>query len=215
MSKNVSVQKISREVAKAHKVMCSVDPSETTRQAPLFDKEIIAYFFGAIHDGTFSSNQRFRIAQKGTEWLLVLKTLLKKIGYNSWIYQEGKDRDIFVLETLANFLQFNFNPQRLKTLSEKTAYIRGFFDAEGGIPKKYQDRFYIQLTQNNKITLQRIKHALKELGVETGRIHNPSKRVAPHYWRIYVLACSHKTFIQKIGSWHPRKIRTLRQREMI
>jgi len=64
---------------------------------------------GALHDGTFSSNKRFRISQKGTEWLEVMKHLLKSINYSSWIYQEGKTRDVYVLETLADFLDFNSN----------------------------------------------------------------------------------------------------------
>jgi len=51
------------------KVNCSQsnDPSETTRRAPFLDKEIKAYFLGALHDGTFSQNKRFRISQKGQE----------------------------------------------------------------------------------------------------------------------------------------------------
>ena len=49
------------------------DPSETTRQAP----SIKAYFLGALHDGTFSSNKRFRISQNGTDWLKILKKLFK------------------------------------------------------------------------------------------------------------------------------------------
>lgn len=66
------------------------DPSETTRRAPLSKKAIKAYLLGTLHDGTYSSNKRFRISQKGTEWLKVLKKLFAKIGYNSWIYKEAK-----------------------------------------------------------------------------------------------------------------------------
>ena len=47
------------------------DPSETIRQAPL----IKAYLLGALHDGTFSSNKRFRISQIGTDWLKILQKL--------------------------------------------------------------------------------------------------------------------------------------------
>ncbi len=131
-------------------------PSETTRRAPLSQEEIKAYFLGALHDGTFSSNKRFRIAQKGTEWLKELQMLLKQIGYTSWIYREGKNREVYVLETLAQFLDFHFNPLQLKTAEECKAYIRGFFDAEGGIPQDVTARFYIQLVQNDKQKLQRI-----------------------------------------------------------
>jgi len=86
------------------------DPSETTRQAP-FSKGIIkAYLLGALHDGTFSSNRRFRISQKGTEWLKTLQRLFSQLDYNSWLYKEGANRKVYVLETLADFLDFQFNP---------------------------------------------------------------------------------------------------------
>jgi len=191
------------------------DPSETIRQAPLSKKEIRTYLLGALHDGTFSSNERFRISQKGTEWLKILKRLFSQLGYNAWIYKEGSDRKVYVLETLADFLDFNFNPLRLKKNEEKTGYIRGFFDAEGGIPRNEKARFYIQLTQNDKGKLEKLKILLNDLRIKTGKIHNPSRSVDPDYWRMYVLVNSQKRFIQKIGSWHPRKIRTLRKRMMI
>jgi intein-encoded DNA endonuclease-like protein len=123
------------------------DPSETIRQVPLSKGEIQAYLLGALHDGTFSSNRRFRISQKGSEWLSILQKLLKKLGYNSWIYREGANRKVYVLETLAKFLDFKFDPMKLKNKREKIGYIRGFFDAEGGIPKNEKARFYIQLAQ--------------------------------------------------------------------
>ena len=91
------------------------DPSETTRQAP----SIKAYLLGALHDGTFGSNKRFRISQIGTDWLKILQGLFRKLGYNSWIYKEGKYRKVYVLETLAYFLDFNFNPLELKAKGEK------------------------------------------------------------------------------------------------
>jgi hypothetical protein len=110
------------------------DPSETTRRAPFSQQAIKAYLLRALHDATFSSNRRYRFSQKGTEWLKFLQGLLKKLGYNSWIYREGFDRDVYVLETLASFLDFSFDPLKLESRSEQISYVRGFFDAEGGIP---------------------------------------------------------------------------------
>jgi intein-encoded DNA endonuclease-like protein len=188
------------------------DPSETTRRAPLSRGAIKAYLLGALHDGTFSSNRRFRISQKSTGWLKVLKKLFHQLGYNSWIYKEGAERKIYVLETLADFLDFQFNPLRLSGNKEKSGYVRGFFDAEGGIPRKAEARFYIQLVQNSRKKLEKIKTILNDLHIETGIIHNPSRNVDPDYWRMYVLAKSHRLFVKNIGSWHPRKIRTLTPR---
>jgi len=188
------------------------DPSETTRRPPTHN-EIRAYIQGAAHDGTFNRyNQRVRIAQKGTAWLRILQKLLQRIGCTSWVYREGKDRDVFVLETQAKFVDFMFDPQRLNTRSERVAYIRGFFDAEGGIPRSKYSRFYIQLVQNNKRKLIVIKKLLDQLHIKTGVIHNPSKRVDPDYWRMFVRAESWKVFVQTIGSWHPRKYKILQAR---
>ena len=191
------------------------DPSETTRRTPFSQKDIKAYLLGALHDATFSSNKRYRFSQKGTEWLAVLKELLQKIGYNSWMYKEGKNRDVYVLETLASFLDFFFNPITLRNKSEKISYIKGYFDAEGGIPRNKKDRFYIQLTQSDKDKLSKIKKILSELGIQVGKIHNPSKKVDPSYWRMYILSKSKQRFVEKIGTWHPKKQITLRNRMMI
>ncbi len=185
-------------------------PSETTRRAPAED-EIIAYLQGALHDATFSSNKRYRFSQKGTDWLKVLQKLLSQIGYRSWIYQEGKTRSVFVLETLAKFLDFKFDPMKLDSAEEKSGYIRGFFDAEGSIPRQ-KGRFYIQLTQKDKIKIAKLKKILHSLGLKVGKIHNPSEKVDPEYWRIYILAESHRKFLQEIGSWHPRKAKIIKSR---
>src|SRR5574340_598017 len=173
-----------------------------------------AYLQGALHDGTFNKyNQRFRFCQVGTDWLKVLQYCLKVIGNHSWIYREGKHRKVFVLETLAKFLDTAFNPLMLKTKAEKKAYIRGFFDAEGGIPKNPGSLFYIQLVQNNKEKLEKIKLMLKNLGITTGVIHNPSVKVDPDYHRMFVLSGSRAKFVEEIYTWHPRKVRTLRLRK--
>jgi len=186
-------------------------PSETIRRAP----QIKAYLLGALHDGTFSSNKRFRISQVGTDWLKILQGFFRELGYNSWIYREGKNRKVYVLETLADFLDFNFNPLTLRKAEEKIGYIRGFFDAEGGIPRNEKARFYIQLVQNDKEKLEKLKILLNDLRIKTGKIHNPSQSVDPDYWRMYILADSQKIFLTKIKTWHPRKIKALKKRMMI
>ncbi|MCI5108837.1 MAG: hypothetical protein MRY49_03260 [Candidatus Pacebacteria bacterium] len=201
----LKVQKISREVV--------IDPSETTRQAPCGD-EIKAYLLGALHDASLNKGKRYRFTQKGKEWIFVLKELFQEIGYNSWIYRET-NRDVYTLETLAGFLDFKFNPLNLKTDSEISAYVRGFFDAEGGIPRNKEADFYIQLVQKDKDKIKKLSSMLSSLGISTGKMHNPSKRVDPNYWRIYVSWKSHKDFACKIGSWHPRKAKIFQTRVMI
>ncbi|MFZ5559743.1 MAG: LAGLIDADG family homing endonuclease [Patescibacteria group bacterium] len=191
-------------------------PSETTRRTPFnYEKEIKAYLLGTLHDGTFSSNKRFRIAQKGKDWLEVLKKLFKIVGFNAWIYKEGKERNVYVLETLASFLDFKFDPLKLKSKKEKIAYIKGFFDAEGGIPQNKNNRFYVQLAVKDKHKIEKIKKILESLKIKIGKIHNPSKNVKPDYWRMYVLSKSHTDFARLIGSWHPKKAKLLVERKII
>ncbi len=120
-----------------------------------------------------------------------------------------------MLETLASFLDFSFNPLEFKNKSEQISYLRGYFDAEGGIPRDGRMRFYIQLVQRDRDKLIKIKKILTDLGIEAGKIHNPSKAVDHNYWRMYILRDSQSQFAKVIGSWHPRKIAILRKRMVI
>ena len=190
------VQTISREVV--------IDPSETTRRAPSIE-ELKAYLQGALHDASFNKGKRFRFAQKDRRWLEKLKEILETLNHRSWIYKEGKDRDVYVLETLAPFLDFGCDPRDLSTKGEKVAYIRGFFDAEGGIPRIGKAKFYIQLVQKDRRKMQALKDVLSNLGISTGKIHNPSVRIDPDYWRLFISTSSHIDFALIINSWHPRK----------
>jgi len=203
------VQKISREVP----VKLIGDPSETTRRAPFTNKEIQAYLQGALHDA-YRRKNRIRFSQKGTEWLMVLQSLLDQLGHRSWMYREGK-RDVYDLETTAGFLDFKFNVSNLETNEEKAAYIRGFFDAEGGIPHNRNAKFYIQLVQKDREKMRSIKSMLQSLGIKTGVLHNPSRRVDPNYWRCFVSTASHANFARVIGSWHPLKRVRFEERMMI
>lgn len=203
------MQTISREVgAKA------LDPSETTRRAPYSKEEIQAYLQGALHDASLNKGKRYRFTQKGLKWLSFLKILFTQLGYKSWIYREGK-REVYTLETLAQFLDFKFDPLILKSAEEQASYIRGFFDAEGGVPHGTQARFYIQLVQKDQTKIEKLAKMLTVLGISCGKIHNPSKCIDPNYWRIFVSSKSHKDFAKIIGSHHPIKSEILRKRMMI
>ncbi|MBI2025125.1 MAG: LAGLIDADG family homing endonuclease [Candidatus Harrisonbacteria bacterium] len=190
------------------------ESSETTRQTPLKKLEILAYLHGAMHDASLNKRTRIRFVQKYPQWLEKLQILLKKIGYNSWIYKEGKNRNLYTLETTCKELDFSFDPMSLKTDKEKAMYLRGFFDAEGGIPRNNKI-FYVQLVQKNQNKMTSVRNLLSDLGIATGKLHNPSRRVDPDYWRLFVSTKHHRLFAKTIGSWHPVKAKIFSERMKI
>jgi len=216
MSDNVSECRQSAGKSPQHYMQCLVDPSETTRRSPLTHErgEIIAYLHGAMHDASLNKGKRIRFVQKYPDWLKTLQKLLADIGSRSWIYKEGQNRDLYVLETICHELDFSFDPSDLSEVDEKMAYLRGFFDAEGGIPRNGK-RFYIQLTQKDYEKMRKIKDLLNSLDIRSGKLHNPSKRIDPNYWRIFISSDSHYRFASIIGSYHPIKNGIMRKRMKI
>jgi len=167
------------------------------------ERELVCYLDGASRDGTFSRLHRtLRISQKGLEWLLVLQGALERLGARSWHYREGT-RDVWTLETCWMGSCQPCAP------AEAAAFARGYFDAEGGVPRSPDARFYVQFVQKDLQDLSRVRTDLESLGLSCGRLHNPSVAVDPHYWRFYIRARSHLAFCESVGSWHPRKRRLL------
>jgi hypothetical protein len=178
-------------------------------------REYQAYLQGALHDGTRSIlHNTHRICQKGSDWLSLLSLMLNEVGHGSWIYQEGKTREVYVLETTASFLDIDYDPDLLETEAECKAYVRGYFDAEGGLPQSPNARFYVQFTQKDRCELTKVKAILESINIQCGILHNPSAQIDPDYWRFFVRAKSYRVFAEKIGSWHPRK-QPILQRMMI
>jgi hypothetical protein len=162
---------------------------------------------GVLRDGTFSPRHgTWRLSQKSRAWLLVVQLVLERLDAHGWIYREGKDRSVWVLETC--FRPSHNRPARWQANDDDAAFIRGYFDAEGGIPRPVSARFYPQLAQKNREDLVDLRERMQGLGLMCGRIHVPSATVDPNYWRFYVAAASHHCFYESVGSWHPRK-RTL------
>jgi LAGLIDADG-like domain len=160
-----------------------------------------AYLLGALHDGTMSRAHRtVRFGQSDRRWLEVIRDLLGHLGQRSWLYREGQNRDFWVVETSDRWLD-DPDPR----LENPLAYARGYFDAEGGVPHGPESRFYVQYVQSDHDDLAEVREMLVSAGIECGKLHNPSRRVDPHMWRFYVLARSHRRFIEAVGSWHPRK----------
>ncbi len=166
-----------------------------------------ACLHGAMRDGTFNRlHGTIRIAQADIRWLNVLQAVIGRMGSKSWIYREG-DRRVWVIESTCRAGALDLAVPR-----EAAAFARGYFDAEGGIPHEAEVRFYIQFTQKDRNDLGHVRGVLERLGVRSGRLHNPSVRADPDYWRFYVVSVSHRAFAERIGSWHPRKRELLLRR---
>jgi hypothetical protein len=166
-------------------------------RAPCITK---AYLLGMLHDGT-KRKTTYRIAQKGPAFAKMLVQGIKRLGGRAWFYQEGKQRDVYITEFSRSLL----HEVKIATNQDKLDYVRGYFDAEGGMPKSSKVRFYIYFAQKNLVDLQQVQSMLTEFGIQTGVIHNPSKNIDPDYWRFFVKANSYDNFIKTIGSSHPDK----------
>ncbi len=165
-----------------------------------------AYLQGALKDATKSAAHRtYRYGQSQRSWLETIQVILGVLGHRSWIYREGQDRNFWVLETSARFLSEAYEATALSGTVEGLDYVRGYFDADGGMPRDPQARLYVQYAQKDRQSLERVAKILASWEIQSGRIHNPSVEVDPHYWRFFVRAASHERFMKLVGSWHPIK----------
>lgn len=203
-SENVGVRTISREVVSPPNLVEALTPQRL--HAELLATSALgawSYLFGAAHDATISSRHKtVRFGQAGVEWLDVLRLLLEERGQKAWMYREGSTRDFWVLETSARWMA---ERPAFTSSEERRAYARGYFDAEGGIPKSAAARFYIQFVQKDRADIANLQAILEDEGIVCGKLHRPSRVVDHPVWRFYVAAASQRDFVSRVGSWHPRK----------
>ena len=179
-------------------------------------KGLEAYLQGALRDATWSARHRtHRFSQSNRDWLLVVEDALGLLGHRGWIYREGKTRNVWVLETTAKFLTLDYDPLDLVRSPSASSYVRGYFDTDGGIPRNANARLYIQLCQKDRQSLEKVVRLLQAGSICCGRIHNPSVRADPTYWRFFVRSCSHTAFFNSVGSWHPMKRQQIENRMKI
>ncbi|OGM24342.1 hypothetical protein A2715_02405 [Candidatus Woesebacteria bacterium RIFCSPHIGHO2_01_FULL_39_32] len=166
-----------------------------------------AYLLGLLHDATSRKNA-YRISTKSKLFAELIQQGIKDLGRKAWIYKEGKDRNLWIIE----FSKSLIKDFQVSNKEEKLDYIRGFFDAEGGIAKSENVRFYIYFCQKDLNDLLEVKNYLNLVNIKTGIVHNPSKRIDPNYWRFFVSSKSYRDFAIKIGSLHPEKLKILRMK---
>lgn len=159
-----------------------------------------SYLLGAMHDGTVRAHT-LRISQKEIAYVEFLAGMIRELGGHAWTYREGKRRHLYVVEFSKSLLR-SFQPS---SRQDHVDYLRGYFDAEGGIPSSPRSEPYIYLAQKNRADLDSARHMLTSLGIVCGKLHNPSRSVDPAYWRFYVRRQSLARFARIVGSYHPRK----------
>ena len=162
-----------------------------------------AYILGALHDG-FEAKHTYRISQKYYSFVKDLADIIKQMGYNAWVYREGSNRQVFIVE----FSKLVLSGFEVISTKDKIDYIQGYFDAEGSVPLN-GSRMYIYFCQKDQRDLAEVKKFLEELGIICGEIHNPSKKEDPNYWRFFISCKSYKDFARIIGSKHPVKKKIL------
>lgn len=164
-----------------------------------------AYLLGVLHDATECRNT-YRISQKSRKYVEFLAKGIKSLGYKAWVYKEGKLRNLYIVE----FSKFVLKDTKIRSIQNKIDYVRGYFDAEGSVNRDPKVRYYLYFAQKNLADLQEVKDYLIEFGINCGKIHNPSKKIDPDYWRFFIRAKSYEKFIKIIGSNHPIKGHFLR-----
>jgi hypothetical protein len=167
----------------------------------------LCYLFGVLHDAT-ERQTTYRVASKCKAFCEFLSKGIRKIGFGAWVYKEGKDRNLWIVEFSKNLLK----EVKIKSKQNKIDYIRGYFDTEGGIAKNPNVRYYIYFAQKDKKDLLQVKKFLEELKISCGKLHNPSRKVDPDYWRFFVRAKSYEDFARLINSSHPEKRKYLRMK---
>ncbi len=111
-----------------------------------------AYLLGILHDGT-QRHLTYRVATKNIHFANLLLGNIKKMGINAWIYQEGKTRNLWIIE----FSRKHLNGVQINTPQDKIEYLRGYFDAEGGIAHSLSVRYYLYYCQKDKRDLNASK----------------------------------------------------------
>jgi len=154
----------------------------------------LAYLLGALYgDGCFSKEGKVRFSSTDREFIdevsKIVKELFKielNIRINRLSLKNPKWRDSFELSSRRLYkLLSKFNPENIDVIPNfiesgdiktKASFIRGYFDAEGGVyltTIKRKDRLYNQITRhikcfsNNTRMLEKIKDLLNQLQIKS------------------------------------------------
>ncbi len=188
----------------------------------------VAYLLGALRDATADvrkgKNYEIKIAQKESSWLRFLQNIFKKnFGILGNITQHVNGTEILRIngkDTVNTILKISEMkiPQELwntpsiikrQPLELQLQYLRGFFDAEGGLPKSPLSarQKYLSFSQKNRESIEFLRSILIQ------------KKFCPtnitfcgHVWEFRITRKKDLVrFCDEIGSWHNEKKERLKQ----
>ncbi len=202
-------------------------------------KKDLAYILGALRDGCFTVNRkhyiyRIRVYQKNKEWIERVSEIFERcFDKKPTIVQDKRDsvwclllnsKEIYErLAEIANFpgnqKEWSTPPFILESDSEiQKAYLKGFFDSEGGINRFERKSFdpkniRIYFCQANRKSLEDLREIIIKLGMRTGKVTGPYFKKGfenpVHGLRIHGINEVGK-FAKIVGSMHPEKIERFR-----
>ena len=70
-------------------------------RAPQISK---AYIVGILHDAT-ERHTTLRVSQKSLEFVEMVANGIRSLGGNAWIYKEGNNRNVYIVEFSKSFLK--------------------------------------------------------------------------------------------------------------
>lgn len=187
----------------------------------------LCYLLGALRDGCITANNLIKFKQRNRGWLS--KTILPKINVffelsleETQIYKQQERTTRYYLafkskrvhSIFKNFLQTEKGtvPKVFHQMSEtqKRFFIQGFWDAEGGCPKRpsKNKKMYINFTQKDPLVLEEIKKFLEANHIKCGRVRINDELHQVHCFSI-TDSNSMSRFISRVSSQHPEKMERL------
>lgn len=198
----------------------------------------LAYIIGALRDGCFTEIKenyiyRIRVYQKDKKWILQLAEKFQWLFDKKPAIEFDNRKNVFnlrldskeiykvitkVAEYPGNQKQWNTPKWILKSPQKiQKEYVRGFFDAEGGIPHVEKreikpTNIRVHFSQGNKKSLVELKKMINNFGIKTGSVCGPyfKKNYKDPQYALMIHGIKEVTqFYQIFGSLHSLKIKRL------
>ncbi|MBI2667644.1 LAGLIDADG family homing endonuclease [Candidatus Woesearchaeota archaeon] len=196
----------------------------------------IAYIISALRDGCFTQQNsnyiyRIRVYQKNKIWINRLSNILESTFDKTPRITFDKRKGIWCLEInsktifkeIVKLSEYPGSQKEWKTPSWILkssneiikSYIKGFFDAEGGIPHIEEREIApkdirIHFSQGNKQSLSELKSLIERFNIKTGKVCGPYYKKGysnPQYVLMIHGIKEMIKFYNLIGSLHPLKIK--------